>query len=103
MNPSSLCTFKAICTSEKLLDPWKWKSPTTKKLLEPRDELAVKNIIDEFTHLYISSLCWEIIVICHNLGHPNASLPGRNNCFELFIETVQPSAKEFSDHQKKKS
>ena len=47
-------------------------------------------------------MCYEIIVICHNLGHPNASLPGRNNCFELFIETVQPSAKEFSDHQKKK-
>ena len=41
-----------------------------------RNSSYQKNIGTEFTHLFISSLCWETIMNCHNLGQPNLSIEG---------------------------
>ena len=34
-------------------------------------EVVSKNIGAEFTHLHLSSMCQEIVVNRHNIGHPN--------------------------------
>ena len=41
--------------------------------------LYQKNIGAKFTHFYRPSLCWEIVVDCHNLGHPNAYCGSRQS------------------------
>ena len=35
-----------------------------------------KNIDAKFTHSYRPSLCWEIVVDCHNLGRPTVYILG---------------------------
>ena len=49
---SSLQQFRVVRSSSKYFEAFRIKKNGT-----------------EFTHLYISSLCQEFIVICHNLGH----------------------------------
>ena len=45
--------------------------------LEVREQAPsrLKSIGAQFTHLHIPSLCWETIVIRHNLGHSNTQVP----------------------------
>ena len=57
----------------------RWQKLTLKNLIfgnfwgpeEVGSSLYQKNIGAKFTHLNRTSLCWEIVVDCHNLGHPN--------------------------------
>ena len=76
------CSPKTIFLNEKKikkiqiiseLKNWLWRSKFC-KLPRTRNSFYQKNIGVEFTHSYISSFCYEFIVICHNLGHPNVCI-----------------------------
>ena len=50
------------------LESWHWKSEFY-KLLRTRSSLHQKNIVAEFTHLYIPSMGKKFFSMRHNLGH----------------------------------